>query len=254
LQLAIDKAGLTKGLGDDIKTAQAQVAALKQQVALNKTSLDLQSQLVSAESQLASLRDQQLANQKAARQKQLDAAKKARDDFVRQAKEIRDLIQTERDRIGQLFAGPIFNPTDAQQKRALGAPTPGADAKKLIADLKGQIQQFRSFERDLRTLQRRGAPPELLNELRQQGFGVAPQVHALATAGGGTLAQFKSLFLQRERLAVSTAKQEQRINIHFDVHVVRGTGEVKIVRTTPHGQKRGNNPGVIVNPVNPGRP
>jgi len=287
LQLALTKAERTRAQADD-RAILVQTAALvrqeiaskkkvfKDKLALNQKLTQIDQQIRAIDDAAAQKRQAQLdaaaAKAKKARDKERAARKKAHDAAVKaaqkqraealqesreihtQAEKLRDLIQTERDRIGDLFAGPIFNPSEAQQKRALGAPVVGANAKQLVADLKAQINQFKSLERDLATLARRGAPPQLLAELRQQGLAVAPQVHALATAGGGTFAQFKSLFIQRERLSVQAARAERPVNIHLTVNVNKDTGAVKVVRTTPHGQKRGSNPGVVVNPVNPGRP
>ncbi len=190
--------------------------------------------------------DKERAAEKKARDAALAAAKKASQEAHRAAQALRDLIQTERDRIGELFGGPVFNPSEAQQKQALGAPNRGANAKLLVADLKAQIAQFKNFERDLQKLARRGAPQQLLSELRSQGLAVAPQVHALAVSGAGTFAEFKRLFVQREQLAVKAARDERPVNIHLTVNVNKDTGAVHVVRTTPHGQKRGRNPGVIV--------
>lgn len=107
LQLGLDRAGLTRGLGDDIKAAKAQVKGLKDLLANDRHSLDLQQQLVAAEGQLADLSRQQREQRAAARKQAREHAAQ-----VRENRQFRVL--------GLGPGGSPLAPTKAALKKELG--------------------------------------------------------------------------------------------------------------------------------------
>ena len=290
-QLAVAKAAVTKGAADDRAALEAEAKIIREQIASNKKAFrdktTLYNDLAGVEGQIANI-DNSAAQARLDKQRKAnEAAKKAREKLAQErkkgiqqalddtkkaaaaAKAQRDTIQqavdSARQAFGDLFTGSYLNPSTAQQKQALGAPNPAANARSLVKDLQSQLSAFRSFNRDLSTLAKRGAPPELISELRSQGLAAAPQIHALATAGKGTLGQYEKLFSQKEALIAKTAKatltadkvevKAQRlvvnavagkdlwrpaVYVYVDGHVQKAH-----VKTTPHGQTRGRNPGVV---------
>ncbi len=161
---------------------------------------------------------------KTARQKQLDAQKKRlRDERAanaQQANTLKDQIKAiqgrfkeqldaAREGIGALFAGAISDPNAA--RRTLGLSTGGTGAGALTASLKAQTAQAAQFQRDLNRLIRRGAPDQLVKELRAAGVaGAGTQAHTLATATGPALKAFLVEFGKREKLALTTTKTIMR--------------------------------------------
>lgn len=280
LEFQLAQAELTATQADDRKILALQAQNLRDQLKTRKLSLadrtTLTQQLVGVENQIDAI-DQ------AADQKQLDAQKKAaekakkhREELERAAKKraaeekrarekaqaeakkraeeakraakaaresARQAVQNERDAIGALFTGSVLNPTDDQRKLALGVPP--VNASKLLADLKSQITAFKSFNTDLQKLARRGAPAELINELRAAGIAAAPQVHALATAGIGLDRQYFRTFEQRERLAAKTAERlATKVQVKVDIEVLDHRIGTR-VRTTPTAQTSGRNAGSV---------
>jgi TP901 family phage tail tape measure protein len=127
-------------------------------------------------------------------------------------------VDTARQQIGQLFSGPVLNPTAADTAARLGAPVPGSDAKQLVADLKAQTAQATSWMKDLTALQKRGAPPELVKELQAGGVADLPQVDALVKASKSVFGQFVAAFNKREAVA------QQMATVNMQANVVHLTG------------------------------
>jgi hypothetical protein len=140
--------------------------------------------------------------------------------------------------VGDLFTGPVLNPTDSATKGILGVTGGGTSIKTLIADLKGQNDAALRENRDLAKIAKRGGPASLIASLRSLGPGGAANVHAIATASG---ANFKSFIRQYER----RQKVVQQI-AHAEVtakQVTIVTGNVKH-QATASSQRRGRSAGV----------
>lgn len=157
-----------------------------------------------------------------------DAAEKARDAAEKQKRaaleqkrkleearrKMAESVETFRQQIGELFAGPILQPSEERRKRALGVP--GPDARTLVRDLRAQTAEFLRFQRDLQRLLRAGAPRGLVGELQQQGLPVAPQVRALLEAPRKVLQDFFRAFQAREgaaRIAALVQLKTPRVNL-----------------------------------------
>jgi hypothetical protein len=141
-----------------------------------------------------------------------DKAKQQAEDAKRKLQEARDkmnqAIESVRQQIGELFQGPILQPTEQQTKARLGVP--GPKATDLTKDLRAQTALFARFNRDLAILSKRGASPELIKELRAKGPSALPEVEALAKANRATLNAFFRAFRQREKLVQRVALVEMR--------------------------------------------
>jgi hypothetical protein len=112
-------------------------------------------------------------------------------------------LETARAGIGELFQGPVLNPSAANTRQVLGLAAPSAAG--FAADLRAQTAQFVRLQTDLAKLRRRGAPTQLISELRAQGVAGLPQIEALAGAPKGQLQQFFGAFQARERVATRVA-------------------------------------------------
>lgn len=115
--------------------------------------------------------------------------------------------------MGELFQGPVLNPSEQQKQMALGVKFTPTDTGTLTKDVRAQTQQFTKFEQGLATLGKRGAPKELLKELRAQGMSAAPEVAALAGATGPKLAAFLAAFRAREKAIGKEAVMEVKASL-----------------------------------------
>lgn len=111
--------------------------------------------------------------QKAALQKQKDNVKTAIDNVSQM---YQDMLQQNQSSFGQLFSGPWLTGAVMNFRKEWGLMPTGGD---LLKDLRGQVNNFRRFQTDLNKLQRRGAPPELINQIRQMGPEALPMIDIL---------------------------------------------------------------------------
>jgi SLT domain-containing protein len=136
-----------------------------------------------------------------------------------------DAIDTARQQIGGLFQGPLLAPTAAQQKAQLGMP--GPDIGRLTADMKAQTAQYRRFTNDLTKLAKRGAPKELLKELRAMGPDALPYIESLLQGSKKALNEFFKTFAKREMLIQKVAKIEMNAaNVVIHAAHLRQAGRV----------------------------
>lgn len=133
------------------------------------------------------------------------ASEKVKDTFASVRASFSTALESARSGIGQLFTGPILNPSQDANKRLLGVP--GPDANTLVKDLRAQTAQFARLQRDLTRLRKAGAPKGLIGELQGLGVSAIPQIEALLGDKGARQGFFKA-FGQREKLAVNTARME----------------------------------------------
>ncbi len=168
--------------------------------------------------------------------KMLDAQKAAAAKLKARLKAATDAV---RQQIGDLFTGPVLNPTDAASKGILGVtggggPTIGT----LTRDVVAQTAGFITRNADLARLARAGAPGALLKQLRDSGDSAL--IHTLAT--GSKAAQ--------SRLFKAVSAQEKVIQqiAHADIQartVVVHSGNVRHTSVTPQSQRRGRGAGVV---------
>jgi hypothetical protein len=173
--------------------------------------LDAYGALASANDTIASAAQEAAAKAKDAAEQQRAKLKQAREAMAQ-------AVDNVRQQIGELFEGPVLNPSEADQKRRLGVP--GPKATDLVKDLRAQTAQFRHYQRDLNILAKRGAPKGLIKELRAKGPAALPQVEALVHASRQTLNAFFKAFRGREKLAFKTAKIDLRTN-HVSIKAAR---------------------------------
>jgi hypothetical protein len=196
--LAASKAAL---VGDDMKVLRQEETFLKQQLRNHQLSADRRIELA-----------QQL----------VDIEQRFADRFKEALDQVRSIF-------GDLFQGPVLQPSDEDRRRMLGFP--GVTIDKLTADLKAQIRKFEQFERLLAKLRRRGAPRELISELQQQGEAALPELEALANAPRKKLEAFLRQFEQREKLlrkAANVSIQAASVTVKADKVIVghsRGGGK-----------------------------
>lgn len=196
LRLRLERKQLTPGLRDDIKVMQLIVDALKKQAAMHQEDMDVQHDLVAAEGELLQLKRQQAQVVAQQAQAERDANRERREALAQAVSQMRE-------QFGQLFQGPVLNPSEEQRKAALGVP--GATVEQLVADLKGQNRLFSNMEKALATLGKRGAPERLLQELRGLGPSALAQIQTLAEASPKELRRFFAEYRRRERQVTRVA-------------------------------------------------
>lgn len=137
-----------------------------------------------------------------------DAIQASRDMFNKWQAQLQQKRDDLRGVMGQLFAGPVLQPTDEQVKRMLGVP--GPTVARLTKDLRAQTAQFLELQRNLASLQKRGAPKALITELRGMGQGAASEVASLAGASQGELGAFFAAYRARQGAIGSEARREMK--------------------------------------------
>jgi hypothetical protein len=106
------------------------------------------------------------------------------------------LLQQNQTAFGTLFQGPFIQSPQMQNFAQWGGRLTGQD---LTKDLQSQIGQFRNFNRLLTQLQRRGAPQELINQLRALGPQAIQQIRALTQMSGPELRRYFNLFQEGQK-------------------------------------------------------
>lgn len=256
LEEQLAKAELTASKKDDRATLQRLAGLTRQKIAKTKDLQErtqLYQQLGGYESQIAQIDQEATTKQQAAHKKQNTARKKARDDALKALNErethlkdqiktiqgeFKGAVETARQGIGELFTGPVLNPSDDDRRRILGAPDKRVDVKSLTADLRAQTAQFAANQRNLATLAKRGAPKQLLDELRGKGLDAAPEIAALAKAKPAQLKAFFKAFGAREQLAIRTARTTMHSRL-VTLHAARV--QLRLTRAQ-EGRLRDNRP------------
>jgi hypothetical protein len=109
---------------------------------------------------------------------------------------------------GALGAGPSGDASnDPIAKWKLGVQF---SAKQYLRDLKRQVADFKILQGGLDTLTKKGAPKQLMEELRGQGQAAFPEIFALAHADKGTLTKFFAAYKDKEKLIQNVAVVEMR--------------------------------------------
>ncbi len=239
IALALAKAGLTQSAADDRRLLVAEAAIVKALIARAKrlhldlkTRTALYQQLAGIDDQITAIDQAQAAKaqaakdkQREARQKQLDHLKSLRQDYTAATTAFTDALKgaldDARSTIGQLFAGPVLQPSADALKARLGVRIAGTRVGSLTSDLNAQVAQATQFFKDLARLRKRGASSQLVDELRQGGD--IAQAHALAGASPAALRAFLKAFQARERLASRVAIQTPAVRIAAQHVTVAGS-------------------------------
>ncbi len=274
-QERLAKAELTASLRDDRAVLVRLAALTRQKIAKTKelgARTALEQTLGSITQQIASIDEKAAADKKAQNEKALQLAKARRDKEAAQQKKIREAIQAQSDKvnsefkrmldaqkaaaaklkarlkaatdaarqqIGDLFTGPILNPTDTASKGILGVtggggPTIGT----LTRDVVAQTAGFITRNADLARLARAGAPGALLKQLRDSGDSAL--IHTLATGSKAAQARlFKAVNAQEKVI-----QQIAHADIQARTVVVHG-GNVRHTSVTPQSQRRGRGAGIV---------
>jgi TP901 family phage tail tape measure protein len=82
--------------------------------------------------------------------------------------------------------------------------------RELSADLRSQVHAFETWQRHLRQLQRRGAPRELINQLRQLGPGYDNMLKGLLGMNRRQFANYVRLFTRGQREIQKAALEQTR--------------------------------------------
>jgi TP901 family phage tail tape measure protein len=146
-----------------------------------------------------------------------DARKQKNDDAVKNAqqslKSITDTFVSTYDSIrqqnqqamGTLFEGPYSQSSSVQLRRAWGLTgTPGD----LLQDLKSQVTGFQRFHGSLGQLARRGAPRQLIDQIREMGPAAQDNVNQLLRMSPAQWRQYVQVF-QRGQREIERATQRQ---------------------------------------------
>lgn len=119
-------------------------------------------------------------------------------------------LSQEQQNFGQLFSGPWMTSPMYQTMTQWGhTPTSGDISK----DMKQQISQYKNFNRMLNQLQRRGAPAELINQLRQLGPAASKQVQAMLQMTGPQLRAYFKMFRTAQQLIHKQAMADLRAQL-----------------------------------------
>ncbi len=242
-QLALARALTTATQADERRVLEQQAKIiraalnlttnLKKRTTLYKELADVQNQIAGIDQKAQDAADQHAQKLKDARDKALAAAKARADKQKAQdAKELallhgredrlktqikaiqgrfKDQLDAARQGIGDLFAGPVKADASEIARRTLGLTTAPTGIGALTANLRAQTSQAAQFQKDINRLVKRGAPNELIKELRAAGVaGAGTQAHTLATATGPALKAFLTEFGKREKLALTTTQTIMR--------------------------------------------
>lgn len=142
-----------------------------------------------------------------AARKQQEAARKQEEAAAKLGQAAQSAVQAAQQQIGQLFQGPVLNPSQEQTLAMLGA---GPTAAKLIQDVAAQNKQFREFIHGIRTLKREHIPAAALRELESQGVSALPEIQALLKASPSQRRELIRLLRQRDKEIVQAAVVNMR--------------------------------------------
>ncbi len=264
LQFALSQAELTGSSADDRKVLQQQASLLRARIATGKGSLEerqqLNEQLKGVNDQINSLDKEQADKQKQANDKKLSLKKKQADQEKEHMAKLRDklkedtsrmneAIDTARGQFGELFQGPVLQPSEEANKRILGVRGGGQNVSTLTADLRAQTRDFQGWQKDLRRVGRRGGR-KLRDELSALGPQAAEEVHALAGASPKQLHAFLSAYKARERSirqAARDAAPKVFVSVTLDGKKIAEAVTVRQQKAARHtsGQRGGRHPGTV---------
>ena len=160
---------------------------------------------------------------------------------------ITDAVDAARSAIGDLFQGPILNPSDRQNKMTLGLSGPAVST--LTKDVNAQVNQYIEFQNALAKLGKKGVPKSTIDELSKLGVSALPEVQALLKSTPAQLKAFIAAATRREKEAQKVALVQLRSNkvdLFAQSIVVKLTNkqlksftETGVLSAEPKGQKPG---------------
>ena len=179
LDIALSKAQMTPQLNDDLKILDRQRSLLERQVKLHKDDLDLRQKLVAVQGQVNQINQQAIS----------DARSLLGSPFT----------------IPEGSAGtPITFLGGSRGKNTLFG---GQDAQGVLRTITQQNKVFARQAEDIATLQKRGAPAQLIREALSGQ--ITPEIlDTLAHANKSTLDQIFKQFRRQEKLVARVAKME----------------------------------------------
>ena len=171
------------------------------------------------------LREAAAAKAKAAKDKMVSTLSDAIDGMQ---SALANAVQTQASAFGSLFGGPVLNPTEGGStggghKGWFGALAGGKHsgaktvAQKINADLDAQLSQYQKLGRNLTSLKKRGASPELISQLLASGDNA--KIAELAGEGKGPLQHFFKTFEKGQALIKGAAAMSVQAK---DVHLTAG--------------------------------
>lgn len=128
-----------------------------------------------------------------------------------------DFQTQEQNVMGNLFNGPFMNNPLMQNRLQWGHRTTGMD---LSRDLRSQLTQFRNFHGLLNSLQRRGAPNALIDQLRQMGPDAIKQIRALGQLSKPELQRYFGMFREEQKLV----QQQSMKDLNRQLKIYRSHG------------------------------
>lgn len=129
-----------------------------------------------------------------------------------------DFLQKNKEAFGTLFQGPFSQSSVMQDKMAYGYKM---SAKDSLKDLRSQIKQFKEFNKELQLLQRKGAPPELIAQLRELGPSALPQIKTLEKASPKVWKEYLKAYKQSQKLI----EQQTRRDLQNQLRIYRQQGK-----------------------------
>lgn len=134
------------------------------------------------------------------------AVSAAQANFASQLDKVRSVI-------GDLFAGPVLNPSTAALKARLGVRNQAVDPSAILADIKAQTAQAALFFADLAKLRKLGGG-RLAGAIQGQGLAALPQLQAILAAPAGLRNKIIASYNAQQKFAVRVAAmsvQAQRV-------------------------------------------
>lgn len=132
------------------------------------------------------------------------------------------LLQQNQTNFGTLFQGPFIQSPQMQNYLQYGGKLTGPQ---LTKDLQSQIGQFRNFNRLLANLQRRGAPAELISQLRAMGPQAIDQIRALTRMSGPELQRYFGLFKKAQQEIHKQTMHDLNRQLHDYLRYGRNIGK-----------------------------
>lgn len=196
------------------KAEVARIARMPKSRENQQKMIDLYNNMASAQSQLESLTKAQVKAEDQLASTRLRATEDARKDRLTKIDELVgkliDKYQELREankKAFEIFEGPISRGPIAQMFNQINDQLSGFGAKPIpipvslqIQDIQAQVRNFEMFQRDLETLRKRGAPPELIAELQAKGVEALPLLEGLSRAAPGAFKNYVAMWKSSQAL------------------------------------------------------
>jgi hypothetical protein len=114
-------------------------------------------------------------------------------------------LQRNQSQLGTLFQGPFMQSAVMQNRQQFGF---AARPQDLLKDMRQQVQQFGTFRRTLDKLGKRGAPIELIDQLREMGPESQKAIDQLLRMTPGMFNNYVKAFKKGQSDAATAARQD----------------------------------------------